>query len=97
MKIIEIKKNENGSHDNITADYLETVPEGWAVIPEELETPNFPFGNVETEEKDGVMTVTKWEAGEIPEVEPLPKVITQEERIEALENALLEFALGGAE
>ena len=72
MNIIEIKKNENGSHDNISADYLETVPEGWAVIPDDMETPNFPFGSIEVEEVDGVMTVTGWVAGDIPEAEPAP-------------------------
>lgn len=78
MKLIEILKNENGGHDNITADYLETVPEGWAVIPDDMETPNFPFGEVEVEEKDGVMTVTKWNAGEIPEVQqPMPTALEQ--------------------
>ena len=73
MNIIEIKKRDNGSHDNINADYLEAVPEGWAKIPEGMETPNFPFGDVETEEIDGVMTVTKWTAGVMPEPEPIPE------------------------
>lgn len=73
MKLIDVKKNENGGHDNINAEYLESVPEGWAVVPDDMETPNFPFGDVEVEEKDGVMTVTKWTAGEMPEVvEPIP-------------------------
>ena len=95
MKIVEIKTLENGAHRNQTGDF-NTIPEGWAVIPDEMETPNFPFGEVAAEEKDGVMTVTKWVAGTIPEAEPTPNDISQEERIEALENALIELALGGA-
>lgn len=72
MTIIEIKKNENGSHDNITADYIEAVPEGWAVVPDNMECENFPFGDVTAEEIEGVMTVTSWTAGEIPEPAPIP-------------------------
>lgn len=96
MNILEIKALDNGGHRNQSGD-LTTIPTGWAVIPEKLETPNFPFGEIEVEEKDGVMTVVKWTAGKMPEPEPTPEPITQEERIAALENALLELALGGAE
>lgn len=77
MTIIEIKKNENGGHDNFTADSWDfPVRDGWAVIPEDVGKPatleNFPFGDVEVEEKDGVMTVTKWTAGTVPEAVELP-------------------------
>lgn len=84
MKLIKIEKSENGSHDNITADYVETIPEGWAVIPDDMETPNFPFGDIETEEIDGVMTVTKWTAREMPEPEPIPEAVTAEDILNAL-------------
>ena len=73
MRLIEIKKNKNGSHDNITADYLETVPEGWAVIPDNMECKNFPFGDIEVENVKGVMTVTSWTPGKMPEPEPIPE------------------------
>lgn len=72
MRIIEIEARENGSHRNQEGD-LSFVPEGCAVIPEGMETPNFPFGEVTAEEIDGVMTVTKWVAGDIPEPEPEPE------------------------
>lgn len=72
MTIIEIKKNENGSHDNITADYIEAVPEGWAVIPDGMNCDNFPFGDVTAEEIEGVMTVTSWTPDTIPDPEPIP-------------------------
>ena len=78
MRIIEIKALENGSHRNQSGDFS-TVPNGYAVVPETLDTPNFPFGEIEVEEIDGVMTVTKWTAGEIPETpEVVPEPTTDE-------------------
>ena len=73
MKIIEICPAQNGSHRNQASTTSIHVPDGWAVVPEDLETPNFPFGDVETEEINGVMTVTRWTAGEIPEPDPEPE------------------------
>lgn len=85
-RIIEIKGLDNGGHRNQTSDFT-TIPEGWAIIPEYMETPNFPFGDIEAEEIDGVMTVTKWEAREIPEPEPIPEH-TQPVTAEDILNAL---------
>lgn len=70
MRIVEIAPQSNGAHRN--QSFPGYVPDGWAVIPDEMETPNFPFGDVEAEEIDGVMTVTAWTAGEIPEPDPQP-------------------------
>ena len=42
---------ENGSHRNQTGDFIE-IPEGWAVIPDNIETPNFPFGEIKTNKID---------------------------------------------
>lgn len=72
MRIIEIASLDNGAHRNQTSG-LSVVPEGWAVIPADMECENFPFGVVEVEEIDGVMTVTKWIPGEMPEPEPEPE------------------------
>lgn len=72
MRIIEIKALVNGAHRNQTSS-LSKVPEGWAVIPEDMVTENFPFGKLTAEEIDGVMTVRSWIPGEIPEVEPTPE------------------------
>lgn len=86
MKIIEIQALENGSHRNQTGEF-KRLPEGWAAIPDDMETPNFPFGEIKVEEIDGVMTVVKWVAGTVPEVEepePLSKV---EQLIETLYKA----------
>lgn len=72
MRIIEIAPLENGAHRNQSGG-LSVVPEGWAVIPADLVTENFPFGEVEVAEINGVMTVTKWTPGEMPEPEPIPE------------------------
>lgn len=72
MKIIEIQALSNGSHRNQTGTF-KIVPDGWAVIPDDMETENFPFGEVTAEEIDGVMTVTNWVAGIKPEPIPFPE------------------------
>ena len=82
MRIVEIAALENGAHRN--QSYHDILPEGWAVIPDEMETENFPFGEVEVEEIDGVMTVTKWMAGEIPEEDEPEAEPTAEEILNTL-------------
>lgn len=96
MHIIEISAHENGSHRN--QEYNGAIPSDWngvAFIREDVTTlENFPFGTPTVEEINGVMTVTAWEAGEIPEPEPMPEPeqgdSTIEERVTALENAIAE-------
>jgi hypothetical protein len=85
MRIIEVKALENGGHRNQTGSFS-TIPEGFAVIPDNMETANFPFGEAETEEINGVLTVTKWTPGMIPEPEPEPET---EPTTEELVNILL--------
>ena len=72
MRIIEIAPLDNGAHRNQNGG-MSVVPEGWAVIPENMECENFPFGEVEVAEVNGVMTVTKWTPGVMPEPEPIPE------------------------
>ena len=70
MRIIEIKPLNNGAHSN-TNVFSETppkLPDGWAAIPDNMECKNYPFGEVVAEEIKGVMTVTKWIPGVMPEV-----------------------------
>lgn len=85
MQMIEIVALENGAHNNQT--FHGVLPEGWAVIPPKMEPlESFPFGEVEAEEIGGVMTVTKWTPGVIPEEpEPVVPEPTSEERLSALE------------
>lgn len=82
MTIIEIIALDNGAHRNQSGG--NAIPDGWAVIPEGMETENFPFGEVEVETINGIPTVTKWIPGALPEpepeVEPEPSV---NDRIEA--------------
>lgn len=82
MQIIEIKSLPNGAHRNQTGDFS-IIPDGWAVIPDDMETENFPFGEVDIEEIDGVITVTKWTPGLIPETEEPEKPITEIEQLRA--------------
>ena len=70
MRIIEIAALKNGAHRNQTVFGEITPPDGWAVIPDNIETQNFPFGDIVVEEIDNVMTVTRWEPGIIPGQEP---------------------------
>ena len=86
MTIIEISALENGAHRNQTWNMC-TIPDGWAVIPDGMETENFPFGDVTIEEIDGIMTVTSWTPGEIPEPEPEPKPVKSvNDRVTELES-----------
>ncbi len=52
MKIIEIQALDNGAHRNQTLNGTMPTPKGWAVIPDDMETPNFPFGDIETADED---------------------------------------------
>ena len=76
MKIIRIEPNGNGSHNNQTingagpATFL--VQDGWAIIPEGMETPNFPFGDI-TVDNQTPPVVTSWTPLPIPEPEPAPE------------------------
>ena len=83
MRIIEIATLPNGAHRNQEADFT-TIPEGYAVIPGNMETPNFPFGEVTVKKINGVMTVTNWKPGVIPEPEPEPeKPVSEAEQLRA--------------
>lgn len=82
MRIIEIKTLENGAHRNQTGEF-KAIPEGWAVVPYDMETPNFPFGKVKVEEINRVMTVTKWTANEIPEIEEPELPVSEIEQLRA--------------
>lgn len=70
MRIIETITLENGAHRNQTVIDTIPVPEGWAVIPNDIEIPStFPFVDLTVE--DGV--VTSMTAGIMPPVPPEPE------------------------
>lgn len=73
MKALEIKALENGAHRNQTSDTLFPLLDGWALVPENMELENFPFGEVTAEEINGVMIVTDWKPGVMPEPVPVPE------------------------
>jgi len=74
MRMIQIEALGNGAHRNQETSGAVTPPEGWAAVPEALGAlQNFPYGDVEVEERDGVPTVTRWRSGTAPSPpEPTP-------------------------
>ena len=88
MKLIKIDTNENGSHDNQFTNEIIPVPEGWVIIPDDMEIPEtFPF--VIIEYVDGV--VTKMIAGEVPpEPTPEPEEDMWDELADAIRNGVNE-------
>lgn len=85
MKLIEITPLSNGAHRNQTGSFS-TVPPGWAVVPDTMDTPNFPFGTITVDDSTPPV-VTSWTAGEMPEPEPEPEPEpTTEERMAELEH-----------
>ena len=101
MRAIEIAALSNGAHRNQTG--LSVLPDGWAVIPDDMVCENFPFGDVTAAEIDGVMTVTSWIPGTMPEPEPKPDPEPEpepptglEDRVAALEADAAQAALDRA-
>lgn len=85
MFMIEISALDNGAHRNQT--YHGVLPDGWALVREDVSAlENFPFGEVIAEEVDGVMTMTSWTPGEMPEPTPEPEA---EPTAEEILNAML--------
>ena len=71
MRTIEITALSNGAHRNQTGSFT-IVPDGWAIIPDGMETPNFPFGSI-TVDNQTQPVVTSWTPLPIPEPEkPTP-------------------------
>lgn len=86
MRIIEIETLDNGAHRN--QSYHGVLPEGWAFVPDDLETENFPFGEIAVEEVNGVMTVTEWVATDMPIVEERPQEPAEPTTTEILDTLL---------
>jgi hypothetical protein len=79
MRIIEINTLENGSHRNQNGIF-DVIPNGWAVIPDDMETPNFPYGDIEVADEDIIRIETELIDGEEQEVEKVigtRKVVTK--------------------
>lgn len=84
MTIIELAPEKNGAHHNQTVSGKIPIPNGWAVIPEDMEIPEtFPFVNVEAQ--DGIVTALT--PGTVPEPQPEPEPTpTVDARVAKLEN-----------
>ena len=97
MRTVKIAALSNGAHRNQTG--ISVLPAGWAVIPDDMVCENFPFGEVIASEIDGVMTVTSWIPGTMPEPEPVPEPepdSTLDARVAALEAEAEQAALDRA-
>ena len=71
MRIIKKDAFENGAHDNQTWSGAE-VPEGWAIIPDDMELPaSYPFVDITV---DGGV-VTAMTEREVPEADDTPQII----------------------
>ena len=89
MRIIKIEKTSENAHLWQSADVELEIPYGWAVIPDDMETPNLPYGDIVVEEIEGVTTVTSWTPRELPVVEPTPEV-----KAEPTADELIDILLG---
>lgn len=85
MHIIEIAPLDNGAHNNQNGG-ISTIPDGWAVIPDDMLIPDtFPFVDITVEGQ----VVTSMTPGVIPEPEdPVTPEPTLEEKYQALEEQL---------
>lgn len=73
MRLIKIEAEPSGIHQYMTSSINMPVPDGWALVPDDMELENCPWGVLTAKKVNGVMTVTTWVAGEIPEPEPQPE------------------------
>ena len=71
MTMIEVTPFGNGAHRNQSGS-AKAVPDGWAILPDDMETPNFPFGDI-TVDNQTPPVVTSWTPLPIPEPEPAPE------------------------
>lgn len=91
MYTIEITPLSNGAHRNQTGT-LNTIPDGWAVIPDDMIIPtSFPFVDITV--TDGIVTSMTERA--VPEPEPVtpePTIATLSAQLKAVteSNAFLE-------
>lgn len=93
MTIIKTAPQDNGAYQNQTGDF-KAVPEGYIAIPDEFMNvweEYKPFVVIEIENGEIVSMVDNPEAREAAQTPETPPMPTQEERLTALENALLEL------
>lgn len=60
MKIINLIPNENGSYENSIWEQDCPVPDGWAVIPDNISIPDsFPFVKIEFNENNEIISLSE--------------------------------------
>ena len=70
MRIIKIATNEDGAHAYQTLSVDIPLPDGYALVPDDVEIPDtIPYVNIEVEN----YVVTSMTAGKVPEPEPIPE------------------------
>ena len=69
MRIVEINAMENGAHKNQM--FHGVLPDGWAILPDNMVCENFPFGEITVDDTHTPPVVKSWTPGEIPEPEPI--------------------------
>lgn len=70
MRIIELQALSNGAHRNQRSSTPLPIPDGWAIIPEDMVLPeSFPFVDIEEEldEEKRTHMVTKLTGREVPQ------------------------------
>ncbi len=96
MTILEIAKNPNGSHSNQTSAQPVPLPQGWALLPPSVGTPetleHFPFGEIAVDLGKRPPEITRWTPLPLPPApEPPPESEpagpSLEQRVEALEKS----------
>ena len=97
MLVVKTKTEENGSHANQTWPDGVAIPDGYAVVPDDLTCENFPFGEIAVDEIGGVLTVVGWKPlpiPEIPEPEPQAPPDDKDAKIAALEREIFKLKGG---
>lgn len=79
MLIVNPEINWDGSHPNLNIEDISQCPSNWALVPENLEIENFPYGEVEVAMGDnGYLVVTSWYPLPVPQAE-IPTASEQRE------------------
>ena len=97
MRLIEINSLDNGAHNNQTINGVIPVPDGWAILPDDMETPNFPFGDITVDEAQTPPVVTSWTPLPIPEPEPASVDSVKAEKIAEIKKDCEEYIYAGAD
>ena len=89
MRIIKIQAEENGGHDNQTINGNIPVPDGWVIIPDDMELPySFPF--VTFHYRKGVVTDMSPLPIPAPPPPPEPEPDVWDEMADAIRNGVNE-------